>query len=152
MDRFSGRDDGDRAPPRGGMGQAARGGLGAFIKSSTSMGSSGDEQKPIAATSVTLSRSEQARAQQARDTAKRVTAAVAAAVAADPARTGASAAGGRPASGFQPPDWAEPPPAGLVLQGLKNGEVVQRQPLTQRAILFGRLATADLQLEHARYE
>lgn len=139
MDRFSGRDDGDKAAPRSGQGQIARGGLHAFVKSASTMGGIKSDQQSISGPSVTLSRSEQAQKLKTAETAKRVSEAVAAAVAADP----------RPHSGFQPPKWAAPPPAGLVLQGRKGGEVVQNLALSKLAVLIGRLDTADLQLEHA---
>lgn len=137
MDRYSGREDGEQAAPQG---KVARGGLYAFVKSASTMGGIKNDQQPAAGPSVTLSRSQQAQKLQTEETAKRVTAAVAAAVAADP----------RPQSGFQPPSWASNPPTGLLLHGKKGGEVVQRLVLSKPALLIGRLETADLQLEHAR--
>lgn len=141
MDRYSGREDGDRAAPRMGTGKIARGGLKAFVKSDSTMGGIKNEQQAAAGPSVTLSRSDQAAKAQTHETAKRVSMAVAAAVAADP----------RPKSGFQPPSWATTPPAGLQLHGKKGGAVVQRLILQKSAVLIGRLDSADLQLEHARY-
>jgi hypothetical protein len=140
MDRFSGRDDGDKAAPRPGHGQIARGGLHAFVKSASTMGGMQTEQRPAAGPTVTLSRTEQAQKVRTAETAKRVSAAVAAAVAADPRQT----------HGFQPPSWACMPPPGRALQGKKGGEVVQYLPLTKLAVLIGRQESADLQLEHAR--
>lgn len=139
MDRFSGRDDGDKAAPRPGHGQIARGGLHAFVKSASTMGGMQTEQRPAARPTVTLSRTEQAQKVRTAETAKRVSAAVAAAVAADPRQT----------HGFQPPSWACMPPPGRALQGKKGGEVVQYLPLTKLAVLIGRQESADLQLEHA---